>query len=39
VGCEPYPERDDSDPIARMMDAHPAGAQFISDILRHRPAS
>ena len=39
VGCEPYPERDDSDPIARMMDAHPAGSQFISDILRHRPAS
>ena len=26
-------------PIARTMDSHPAGAQFISDILRSRPAS
>ena len=39
VGCEPYPVRDDSDPIARTMDPHPAGSQFISDILRGRPAS
>ena len=39
VGCEPYPQRDDSDPVARSMDSHPAGVQFISEILRHRPAS
>jgi endonuclease-8 len=39
VAFEPYPERDDSDSIARATDPHPAGSQFVSDILRHRPAS
>lgn len=39
VGCEPYPERDDSDPIARTIDPHPAGSQFVGDILRSRTAS
>lgn len=39
VACEPLPLRDDSDPIARMMDPHPAATQFISEILQHRPAS
>lgn len=39
VGCEPYPEKDNSDPIARAMDPHPAGSQFVSDVLRSRSAS
>lgn len=39
VGCEPYPEKDGSDPIARAMDPHPAGSQFVSDVLRSRSAS
>lgn len=39
TGCEPYPTRDDSDEIARKTDPHPAGSQFVSDIIRHRPAS
>jgi endonuclease-8 len=39
VGCEPYPVKDDSDEIARAMDPHPAGSQFVSDVLRSRPAS
>lgn len=39
VGCEPYPERDDSDEIARAADPHPAATKFVSDVLRSRPAS
>ena len=39
VGCEPYPGKDNSDPIARAMDPHPAGSQFVSDVLRSRNAS
>jgi endonuclease-8 len=39
TGCEPYPERDDSDPIARATDSHPAGSMFVGDILRSRAAS
>ena len=39
VGSEPYPERDDSDPIARAMDPHPAATQFVGDVLRNRTAS
>jgi endonuclease-8 len=36
TGCEPYPTRDDSDPVARGIDSHPASVQFVSDILRLR---
>ena len=39
TGCEPYPERDDSDEIARATDPHPAGTQFVSEIIRRRDAS
>ncbi len=39
VGCEPYPEKDNSDPIARAMDPHPAGSLFVGDVLRSRSAS
>jgi len=39
VGCEPYPDVDNSDPIARAMDPHPASVQFVSEMLRRRPAS
>ena len=36
VGCEPYPERDDSGPIAMATDSHPAGSKFFGDLLRNR---
>lgn len=39
TGCEPYPERDDSDEIARATDPHPAASKFVSDVLRSRSAS
>lgn len=39
TGCEPYPVRDDSDPVARMIDPHPAASQWIGDVLRNRDAS
>lgn len=39
VGCEPYPQADESGEAARGMDPHPAASRFVSDILRHRPAS
>jgi endonuclease-8 len=39
VGCEPWPERDISDPVARATDPHPAASTFVSDVLRHRDAS
>ena len=39
TGCEPYPVRDDSDPVARATDPHPAGSTFMGDVLRHRDAS
>lgn len=42
-GCqvtgEPFPVSDAADPVARATDPHPAGSQFVRDILRHRPAS
>ena len=39
VGCEPFPEADDSVGVARRLDPHPAAERFVSDILRHRNAS
>ena len=39
TGCEPYPQVDDSGEVARTIDPHPAATKFVSDILRHRPAS
>lgn len=39
TGCEPYPMRDDSDPVARLIDPHPAASRFIGDVLRRRDAS
>jgi hypothetical protein len=39
TGCEPYPVVDNSDPVARATDPHPAGSLFVGDVLRHRDAS
>lgn len=39
TGCEPYPVVDNSDPVARATDPHPAGSMFVSDVLKHRDAS
>ena len=33
TGCQPAPRRDDSDPVARLTDSHPAGARFISEMI------
>lgn len=39
TGCEPYPVLDNSDPVARATDPHPAGSAFMGDVLRQRDAS
>jgi len=31
--CQPAPKRDDSNPLARRTDPHPAGAQFIAELI------
>ena len=39
VGCEPYPELDESGPIALATDSHPAASKFFGDMLRNRKSS
>jgi endonuclease-8 len=31
--CQPAPKRDDSNPLARMTDPHPAGSQFVANLI------
>lgn len=31
--CQPAPKRDDSSPLARLTDPHPAGSQFIAELI------
>ena len=35
IGCAPVPKRDDSDPIARLTDSHPAGAMYIAEMVEN----
>jgi len=31
--CQPAPKRDDSNPLARLTDPHPAGSRFIAELI------